>query len=575
MKKKIINLIFIAVCITLMLCTGISIVLTNDNLTFAYSAGGVTDSTEAPSGGQDSFTTGYLAAIKEFFAKNWLYVLIGVVALILVIVIIAVSVSSKKKAKKKKLLLEEKRKLIESLKQGSLEKPAENTESVNKTFENALNTEKNAQGMQIPNSVDSSTAVAQNSQLQELMRQYQQEVDGTEEILDSIDENDDIEKQIAEEIELIERLESEYELSSKLIEELSNKAKKQEARTIDAEEEVRPFSRDEMQIPSKRIRYVEPSSVREYQEPVVVERIVEKVVEKEPDTSKFITKDWLLEMLNIKNASNYSNNAELEKLEREKQELQKELESARLELQKQLEQERENLKRQLEEARAKEEAEKISVANAIVEDDKEQALKEERDRLEKEKLELVKQLEEMQAQVNSVANAEEEPVQEEKVEPEEIEPEEEDGNLKKVPNNAVVINSVNKMNLQEAYWKLPSKQRSYFNKLRDYADVKPNARAKETRTHVAVGVGNKNYIRLGIKKGIVIAYFVSESDDMQRLRLTGEVPLKPEETQIKIVNDEALELAKRMIDLRVEQVEKETQIIKEIRKQKRKEARKK
>ncbi len=51
-----------------------------------------------------------------------------------------------------------------------------------------------------------------------------------------------------------------------------------------------------------------------------------------------------------------------------------------------------------------------------------------------------------------------------------------------------------------------------------------------------------------------------------KLRLSGLAPVKAEETQIKIVDDNAFAMAKQMIDIRVEQVAKEKQVLKEIKK---------
>lgn len=137
-----------------------------------------------------------------------------------------------------------------------------------------------------------------------------------------------------------------------------------------------------------------------------------------------------------------------------------------------------------------------------------------------------------------------------------------------LPDDAVVFAPVKKLSLQEAYEKLSGKQRQYFNKLRDYADKKPDSRAKQTKTHLAIGCGNKNYIRLAIKRNVTYAYFAMESEEMLRMRLDENLGLKPEETQVKITDDKAFEMAKHMIDMRVKQVEREKEMLKEIRKEK-------
>ncbi len=154
----------------------------------------------------------------------------------------------------------------------------------------------------------------------------------------------------------------------------------------------------------------------------------------------------------------------------------------------------------------------------------------------------------------------------EEVEEDDIEEMPEQEPKQKISSGDIVITPNKKLTLQEAYKLLSSKQKSYFKSLRDYADKKPNSRAKETKNYVVVGCGNKHYIRLSIKRGVTIAAFPSENEEMMKLRLSGLAPVKAEETQIKIVDDNAFAMAKQMIDIRVEQVAKEKQVLKEIRK---------
>lgn len=161
-----------------------------------------------------------------------------------------------------------------------------------------------------------------------------------------------------------------------------------------------------------------------------------------------------------------------------------------------------------------------------------------------------------------------EPVIEEKIEMPEVE-ENVQTEVKEGASGNIVITPNKKLSLQEAYKNLSSKQKEYFRSLRDYADKKPNSRSKETKNHVVVGCGNKHYIRLSVKRGLTIASFPSENEEMMRLRLSGIVPMKAEEVQMKIVDDNSFAMAKQMIDIRVNQVAKEKQILKEIRKENR------
>ena len=61
-----------------------------------------------------------------------------------------------------------------------------------------------------------------------------------------------------------------------------------------------------------------------------------------------------------------------------------------------------------------------------------------------------------------------------------------------------------------------------------------------------------------------------EDENSQRLRLSGNNDIKPEGTRIKVCDDNSFVTAKQMIDLRVEQVAREKQIIKELSKERRK-----
>lgn len=146
--------------------------------------------------------------------------------------------------------------------------------------------------------------------------------------------------------------------------------------------------------------------------------------------------------------------------------------------------------------------------------------------------------------------------------------EEQDGTL--VSKDAVVIEGVQRFTIQEAYNQLSTTQKGYFDKLKNYASSKPNAKIKEAKSYVSIGDGNKNYIQLTIKKNTVIACFSLESEDLLRLRLEGETSIKPEKTKVKIVDLETLDSAIKMIDIRAMQVKKEIELIKDLRKEKQK-----
>lgn len=139
-----------------------------------------------------------------------------------------------------------------------------------------------------------------------------------------------------------------------------------------------------------------------------------------------------------------------------------------------------------------------------------------------------------------------------------------------VSKDAITIEAIQKFSIKEAYEQLSYTQKKYFTNLVKYAKSKPNAKVKEAKGYIRIGNGNKTYIQLAIKKNTVIACFSLESEELLRLRLEGETTVKPDQTKIKIVNEEALNTAIKMIDVRVQQVEREVELIKELRKEKQK-----
>ena len=136
-----------------------------------------------------------------------------------------------------------------------------------------------------------------------------------------------------------------------------------------------------------------------------------------------------------------------------------------------------------------------------------------------------------------------------------------------LPDDDVVF-SAPQLTLREAYSQLSFQQKRYFDRLHRYASEKPDARVKEAKTYLTIGVGNKSYVQLAIKRNVVVAYFLLESEEMLRLRLLDETYVKPEKTKIKIVNEEAFESALKMIDVREVQVAREITLVKELRREK-------
>ncbi|MCM1556939.1 MAG: hypothetical protein NC087_05335 [Anaeroplasma bactoclasticum] len=130
--------------------------------------------------------------------------------------------------------------------------------------------------------------------------------------------------------------------------------------------------------------------------------------------------------------------------------------------------------------------------------------------------------------------------------------------------------SADKPTLQEQFKQLSAQQKSYFTRLRDYADAKQGATARETPNVVVVGVGHNPYIRLSIKRNMTYARFRLENEDHWKIRyVDGNKSFKAKETPLRITNDQDFIRAKELIDARVEQVEKEKEYKRKLRNEKR------
>lgn len=139
-----------------------------------------------------------------------------------------------------------------------------------------------------------------------------------------------------------------------------------------------------------------------------------------------------------------------------------------------------------------------------------------------------------------------------------------------ISKDAIIIEGVNKLTLKEAYAQLPERQKKYFDMLKIYAQSKPHARVKEVKSYLNIGIGNKLFVKLTIKKNIVVACFTLESEEILMLKRDGNSSIKPEQTKIKIVDMNAYETAIKMIDIRVEQVNREIELTNNLRKEKQK-----
>lgn len=99
------------------------------------------------------------------------------------------------------------------------------------------------------------------------------------------------------------------------------------------------------------------------------------------------------------------------------------------------------------------------------------------------------------------------------------------------PQNSNKPNQSEKLDFDEAFENLPANQKRYFGELKSYALNQPNAKPKSAKQHFSVGSGNNIYVKFIIKYSTLIAVFGT--------------------TEVKLENDNSIEVAKQMIDTRV------------------------
>lgn len=126
---------------------------------------------------------------------------------------------------------------------------------------------------------------------------------------------------------------------------------------------------------------------------------------------------------------------------------------------------------------------------------------------------------------------------------------------------------VNKLTFEEQIKALNKEQRRYFKTLREYALKKQDAKERQTKSAILVGVSKaKPILKLSVRKGVILCSFKLENDLLRNYkRTTGATAdmIHQKETEVLIHDDEMLKTALGMIDLMVEQHEKELQEAKE------------
>ncbi|MDE5755868.1 MAG: hypothetical protein K2I23_02125, partial [Clostridia bacterium] len=126
-----------------------------------------------------------------------------------------------------------------------------------------------------------------------------------------------------------------------------------------------------------------------------------------------------------------------------------------------------------------------------------------------------------------------------------------------------------KLTLDEAYAGLSKQQQKYFDGLREYALTKDKCKEKKSTYFIIFGQSTANpLMKLTIKKDTVVALFKMEDEYMKDIRkdaTSDGTKVKVKETEVIISDAQACKVAKNMIDLREDQIERYQDLLKEQR----------
>ncbi|MDE6474396.1 MAG: hypothetical protein K2L70_04790, partial [Clostridia bacterium] len=126
-----------------------------------------------------------------------------------------------------------------------------------------------------------------------------------------------------------------------------------------------------------------------------------------------------------------------------------------------------------------------------------------------------------------------------------------------------------RLTLDEAYALLSKEQKKYFDGLRDYALTKYKCKEKKSTYFVVYGLTSTNpLLKLTIKKDTTVALLKMEDEYMKDIRrdATGDgTKVKVKETEVIVSDKQAFETAKKMVDLRDDQIERYQDLLREQR----------
>ena len=132
-----------------------------------------------------------------------------------------------------------------------------------------------------------------------------------------------------------------------------------------------------------------------------------------------------------------------------------------------------------------------------------------------------------------------------------------------------IVIEANVRTFDEAYGELDEEQKKLFNDVKDYALTKEGAALTELSSGVCVKKGSKQIVKLTVRRGNPVALFVIENEMIKDFRRNSDAPvkLKVKATELVLREDSDLEAAKAMVDVAVDQIEKDILAAKERRRE--------
>ena len=142
-------------------------------------------------------------------------------------------------------------------------------------------------------------------------------------------------------------------------------------------------------------------------------------------------------------------------------------------------------------------------------------------------------------------------------------------------NNTVVINKEGRgaddeervrLTLKEAYEKLTDPLKKVFDAARDYIVLNQEVVASEGKFAITYKYRGKQYLKLNIKRGYPTISYSTEGEQLRNLKKKAAeeegVKVRFKMSELQIFDDSTLEVAKGVIDLRREQIDKDIEFMK-------------